>query len=81
MVRRRGRGLRAFARSASAIARSLKGSVVTAILLCTAFGTSLIFSQLGTATISGVVHDTTGALIPGVSITVKHVLTVIRQLA
>src|SRR4029077_8146561 len=27
----------------------------------------------GTATILGVVHDTTGALIPGVNITVKHV--------
>src|SRR5262249_8099697 len=45
----------------------------TAIVLYVGFGTSLIFSQLGTATISGVVHDTTGALIPGVSITVKHV--------
>src|SRR5215469_2224745 len=38
-----------------------------------AFGSSFIFSQGSTATISGVVRDTTGALIPGVTVIVKHV--------
>src|SRR6266568_4095303 len=45
----------------------------TAIVVLIAFGTSLIFGQGGTATILGVVRDTSGALIPGVSIIVKHV--------
>src|SRR5947208_15028822 len=44
-----------------------------AIIVLIAFGTSLIFGQGGTATILGTVHDTSGALIPGVTITVKHV--------
>ena len=38
-------------------------------------GSSLMFGQSATATISGVVRDATGALIPGVSINVKHVDT------
>src|ERR1051326_1082447 len=65
-------------RSASAIARSLKtrsASAIartTAIVLFIAFGTSPSFGQVGTATILGVVHDTTGALIPGVNISIKH---------
>src|SRR3989442_15549945 len=45
----------------------------TTVVLLIAFGTSLIFGQGGTATISGVVRDTSGALIPGESITIKHV--------
>src|SRR5437667_8572102 len=49
------------------------GRVGTVIVVLIAFGTSLIFGQGGTATILGVVRDTSGALIPGVSITVKHV--------
>src|SRR5947208_3428101 len=44
-----------------------------AIIVLIAFGTSLIFGQGGTATILGTVRDTSGALIPGVTITVKHV--------
>src|SRR5437870_5839771 len=48
------------------------GRLGTAIVLI-AFGTSLIFGQGGTATISGVVHDSTGAVLPGVTITIKHV--------
>src|SRR5438034_517777 len=43
-----------------------------AIVVLIAFGTSLIFGQGGTATILGTVRDTSGALIPGVSITIKH---------
>ena len=38
-----------------------------------AFGSCFIFSQGSTATISGVVRDVTGALIPGVTVIVKHV--------
>ncbi|PYS17098.1 MAG: hypothetical protein DMG15_00285 [Acidobacteria bacterium] len=49
------------------------GRLGTVIVLFVAFGTSLIFGQGGTATILGVVHDTTGAVLPGVTITVKHV--------
>src|SRR5437588_10883591 len=49
------------------------GRLGTAIVTLIALGTSLIFAQGATATISGVVRDTTGALVPGVSITVKHV--------
>src|SRR6266566_1108146 len=46
--------------------------LATAAAVLIAFGTSLIFGQGGTATISGVVRDTSGALVPGVTITVKH---------
>src|SRR5205809_3394772 len=47
-----------------------------AIVVLIALGTSsLAFSQTATATIVGVVKDTSGALIPGVSITIKHTET------
>src|SRR2546428_8357689 len=49
------------------------GGLGPAIVVLIAFGTSLIFGQGGTATISGVVHDSTGAVLPGVTITIKHV--------
>src|SRR5947199_1637490 len=46
---------------------------VIAIVVLIASGTNwLVFAQTATATIVGVVKDTSGALIPGVSITVKH---------
>src|SRR6266702_3544169 len=49
------------------------GRLVVAILVLIALGTNwLAFAQTATATILGVVKDTTGALIPGVSITIKH---------
>src|SRR5438093_6490400 len=48
------------------------GRVGTAIVALIALGTCLSFAQTSTATIGGVVRDTTGALVPGVSITVKH---------
>src|SRR5438094_8258899 len=51
--------------------RSL-GRFVTAIVVLIAVPTCLIFAQTSTATILGVVKDTSGALVPGVSITVKH---------
>src|SRR5215467_15406138 len=45
----------------------------SAIVLLIAFGTCQVFGQTATANIVGVVKDTTGALIPGVNISVKHV--------
>src|SRR5881296_299412 len=62
MVRRMGVSLRPFERF-----------VITAIVVLIALGTtSLSFAQTSTATILGTVKDTSGALIPGVSIMVKH---------
>src|SRR5437870_7056289 len=48
------------------------GGFATAIVTTIALGTCLVFAQTSTATILGVVRDTSGALVPGVSITVKH---------
>src|SRR5439155_2830328 len=48
------------------------GRFVTAIVATIALGTTLVFAQTSTATILGTVRDTSGALVPGVSITVKH---------
>src|SRR5438874_5800460 len=59
MVRRTGIGLRSF------------GRFVTAIVVLATLPTCLVFAQTSTATILGVVKDATGALIPGVSITIK----------
>src|SRR5437867_11970928 len=53
------------------------GRFATAIVVLIALPTCLVFSQTSaaTATILGVVKDTSGALIPGVSITVKQTET------
>jgi len=51
------------------------GGFATAIVVLIALPTCLVFAQSSTATILGVVKDTTGALIPGASITVKHTET------
>src|SRR5215472_2651762 len=48
------------------------GRFIIAIVAPIALGTSLVFAQTSTATILGTVRDTSGALVPGVSITVKH---------
>src|SRR5262249_3731501 len=63
MVRGTGSSLRVF------------GRFVTAIVALIAFGTCLVFAQTSTATILGVVRASTGALVPGVTIIVKHVET------
>src|SRR6266516_692578 len=60
MVRRMGVSLRVFGRFA------------TAIVVLIALSTCLCFVQTSTENILGVVRDDSGALIPGVSITVKH---------
>src|SRR5213596_2378580 len=62
MVRRMGVSLRPFE-------RFLITAIVVLIALAT---TSQSFGQTSTATILGVVKDASGALIPGVSISVKH---------
>src|SRR5436189_4953771 len=48
------------------------GRFVVVIVATIVLGTSLVFAQTSTATILGTVRDTSGALVPGVSITVKH---------
>src|SRR6266567_7170154 len=69
MVRRKGVSLRSF------------GRFVTAISVFIALETCLVFAQTSTATIVGVVRDTSGALIPGASITVKHTETGLTRTA
>src|SRR2546427_5455825 len=48
------------------------GRFVTSIVALIALGACLSLAQTSTATILGTVKDTSGALVPGVSITVKH---------
>src|SRR2546428_1995095 len=60
MVRKMGTSVRSF------------GRFVTAIVVLIALPTCLLFAQTSTATILGVVKDASGALVPGVSITIKH---------
>src|SRR5215470_16514444 len=48
------------------------GKLGTAIVLLIAFGTCVVLAQTSTATIVGVVRDSTGALVPGVTINIKH---------
>src|SRR5206468_552181 len=48
---------------------------VTAIVALIALPTSLVFAQLPTGTILGVVKDSSGAVIPGVSVTVTNIDT------
>src|SRR6059058_5218786 len=53
----------------------------TAIVLLIALPTCMVFAQTSAATILGVVKDTTGALIPGATITVKHTETGLTRTA
>ena len=46
--------------------------IASAILLLIGLGTCLAFAQGSTATMSGVVRDASGALVPGVNIAVKN---------
>src|SRR5437773_6301517 len=48
------------------------GRLATAIVAWIVLGSCLVFAQISTATVSGVVHDGTGGVIPGVTITIKH---------
>src|SRR5215831_2929116 len=49
------------------------GKLGLAIILLIAFRTCESFAQTATASIVGVVRDTSGALIPGVTVNIKHV--------
>ena len=60
MVSGRGSGLTCLATS------------LTRTLIVIALATGLVFGQGFSAAISGIVRDTTGAVLPGVSVTVKH---------
>src|SRR5256885_8936950 len=46
--------------------------LLTGILGVTALVSGLVFGQEFSATMSGVVHDANGGLVPGVSVTAKH---------
>ena len=54
--------------------RNLRASLTAGagIVLLIALGTCLAFAQGSTASISGSVHDASGAVIPGASVTAKH---------
>src|SRR6266571_8403083 len=49
------------------------GRVGTAIVGLIALGSCLVFAQGSTGAISGVVRDASGAVIPGVTVTAKHI--------
>src|SRR5213594_4644751 len=57
------------------ISLHMLGGAGTAIVAWIALPTCLVFAQTSTATIVGGVKDTTGALIPAVSITIQHTET------
>src|SRR5436309_212815 len=63
------------------ISLHMLGGAGTAIVVLIALGTCLSLAQTSTATILGTVKDTTGALIPGASITVKHTETGLTRTA
>src|SRR5215510_10081304 len=56
----------------TSISLRIVGRVGTAIFVLIALGTCLSVAQTAASTISGTVKDTSGALVPGVSITIKH---------
>src|SRR5205809_6315473 len=51
------------------------GKFATTIVALTALATSLVFAQGATATMSGVVHDGTGGVIRGGTVTIKYTET------
>ena len=54
------------------VAHALSRAVVLAVLLA---GVSVVASAAPTQTVSGVVKDSTGAIVPGVTVHLKHALT------
>src|SRR5881296_1050934 len=60
MARRKDRSAHAF------------GRLGAAIVVLIALSSSLVFAQISMATMSGVVRDGTGGVIPGVTVTIKH---------
>src|SRR5262249_46130209 len=53
---------------------------VTAIIAIIALPTCLVFAQLPTATILGVVKDSSGAVIPGVNVTITNIDTSLTRI-
>src|SRR5437016_5042480 len=55
--------------------RDLQRAATTAIAIIgvIAFGSCLVFGQGSTAAISGIVRDASGAVVPGVTVTVRHI--------
>src|SRR6185503_7541906 len=49
--------------------KPMRSSIATAMLLCLVFS-CLVFSQVGNSQLGGVVTDPSGALMPGVTVTV-----------
>src|SRR5437870_8853904 len=56
----------------TAISLHTSGRLAIGFVALIALGTSPVFAQISTATMSGVVRDGTGGLIPGVTVTIKH---------
>src|SRR5205823_8592920 len=54
------------------MARRGKGLFLTGMMVLIVSGNSLVFGQEFSATMSGVVQDANGGLVPGVSVTAKH---------
>src|SRR5205809_6647164 len=54
------------------MARRGKGLFLTGMMVLLLSGNGLVFGQEFSATMSGVVHDASGGLVPGVSVTAKH---------
>src|SRR5439155_19706253 len=54
------------------MARRGKGLFLTGMMVLLLSGNGLVFGQEFSATMSGVVHDANGGLVPGVSVTAKH---------
>src|SRR2546422_208731 len=52
---------------------------VPVLLMCLLLGGHLVYAQVTTGTISGVVQDATGAVIPGVTVTAKNLGTGIAR--
>src|SRR5438034_9938211 len=55
------------------MARRGKGLFLTGMMVLLLSGNGLVFGQEFSATMSGVVHDANGGLVPGVSVTAKHI--------
>ena len=58
-----------------------RATLVAGLIGLIAFGNCLVFAQGPTAAISGVVRDATGAVVPGVAVTAKHIETGLTRTA
>src|SRR5436189_6288661 len=59
--------------------REIMSRYLLVLLMSVILGGHLVSAQVTTGTISGVVQDTSGAVIPGVSVTVKNLDTGIAR--